>query len=259
MAASINASPHPESTMQPATRFLSLLAATLLAAASAQAHGIWFAQRATQIGLMYGIGADDLDMVKRLPLVQSAAAYDAAGKAIGVKLRAAGPIVLADTDGLPAVLSAVLFNGIWAHMPDGEWIKKGRDEAPTATVVEKNFKYTVHINGQLNGPVPVLADQTLQIIPAVAKLPGQMGQALKLKVLFHGQPAAGARVLTDFLNDPDAKPLKTAKDGSVTIHIRNQGLNVVAAIIDGPSDEPARADKMEHLATLSFVLPHAPE
>jgi nickel transport protein len=45
----------------------------------------------------------------------------------------------------------------------------------------------------------------------------------------------------------------------VTIHIRNQGLNVVAAIIDGPSDEPARADKMEHLATLSFVLPHAPE
>jgi uncharacterized GH25 family protein len=245
--------------MKPALRFLSLSAAALLTAVSAQAHGIWFAQRATQIGLMYGVGADDLDMVKRLPLVQSVTAYDASGKAIGVKLRAAGPIVLADTDSLPALLSAVLFNGIWAHMPDGEWIKKGRDEAPTASVVEKNFKYAVHINGQLNGPLPALADQTLQIVPVAAKLPEQMGTVLKLKVLFHGQPAAGARVLTDFLNDPDAKPLRTAKDGSVTIRIRNQGLNVVAAIFDGPSDEPAKADKMEHLATLSFVLPHAPE
>ena len=27
----------------------------------AQAHGIWFAQRAKQIGLIYGVGADDLD------------------------------------------------------------------------------------------------------------------------------------------------------------------------------------------------------
>jgi hypothetical protein len=53
--------------------------------------------------------------------------------------------------------------------------------------------------------------------------------------------------------------LKSAADGSVTIKVRNQGLNVVAAIFDGPSNEPTKADKMEHLATLTFVLPHAPE
>jgi len=34
---------------------------------------------------------------------------------------------------------------------------------------------------------------------------------------------------------------------------------VITAIFDGQSDEPTKADKMEHLATLSFVLPHAPE
>jgi len=86
-----------------------------------------------------------------------------------------------------------------------------------------------------------------------------MGKPLKLRVLFQGKPAAGARVLTDWVNDPDAKPIKTAKDGTVTIKVRNQGLNVITAIFDGPSDEPSKADKMEHLATLSFVLPHAPE
>ena len=86
-----------------------------------------------------------------------------------------------------------------------------------------------------------------------------MGEPLQLRVLFQGKPVAGARVLTDFVNDPDGAPLKTAKDGTVTLKVRNQGLNVIAAIFDGPSDEPTKADKMEHLATLAFVLPHAPE
>jgi uncharacterized GH25 family protein len=152
-----------------------------------------------------------------------------------------------------------MFNGIWSKTPEGEWVKKGRDEVPNAVVSEKNYKYTEHINGPLSSPPPALKEHTLQIVPVNTPLPLQMGQRLKLRVLFQGKPVPGARVLTDFVNDPDAKPLKTAADGTVTIRVRNQGLNVVAAIFDGPSDEPAKADKMEHLATLTFVLPHAPE
>lgn len=41
--------------------------------------------------------------------------------------------------------------------------------------------------------------------------------------------------------------------------VRNQGLNVFGALYDGPPDEPTRIDKIEHFATLSFVLPHLPE
>ena len=37
----------------------------------ADAHRIWFAQRARQLALIYGVGADDLDAVKRLPLVKT--------------------------------------------------------------------------------------------------------------------------------------------------------------------------------------------
>ena len=68
-------------------KFLAALALTacLIAMSAAHAHGIWFAQRATQLALLYGIGSDDLDSVKRLPLVESIAGYDADWKPIPTK------------------------------------------------------------------------------------------------------------------------------------------------------------------------------
>ncbi len=69
----------------------------------------------------------------------------------------------------------------------------------------------------------------------------------------------GAKIKTDFVNDPDATPLETAADGTVTINVRNQGLNVISAIYEGPADEPHRVNKIEHLATLPFVQGHLPE
>jgi uncharacterized GH25 family protein len=130
---------------------------------------------------------------------------------------------------------------------------------PDAKTSERTIKYAVHIRSPLSAPIPPLANHTLQIVPVEAAIPEQMGRPLKLRVLFQGKPVANARVLSDFVNDPDGQPVKTAADGSLTINIRNQGLNVVTAIFDGPSDDPKKADKIEHLATLSFVLPHAPE
>ncbi len=238
----------------------SLLAGALVAGlvTSAHAHAIWFAQRANQLALIYGLGADDLDSVKRLPQIQEVAGYDAQWKPVPTSLRIAGPLLLVDSDRETTAVAAVMFYGIWSKTPDGEWVKKGRDEVPNATLSEKNFKYAVRINGPLGSPVPPLPGQTLQIIPA-EPIPAQMGKPLKLCVVYQGKPVAGARVLTDWVNDPDGKPVKSGADGTVRIKVRNQGLNVIAAIFDGPSDEPAKADKMEHLATLSFVLPHAPE
>ena len=70
---------------------------------------------------------------------------------------------------------------------------------------------------------------------------------------------AGALVLNDFVNDPDAKPLESGADGTVVIKVRNQGLNVVTAVLAAPPEDPVKTDKVEHLASLSFVLAHAPE
>lgn len=236
-----------------------ILTASVIVTSTAHAHGIWFAQRAKQLALIYGVGADDLDSVKRLPLIESVSGYDAQWRPVPATLRVAGPLLLVDSDSAPVAVSAVLQNGTWSKTPDGEWVKKGRDEVPDAKISEKTVKYAVHIVGPLSAPLPPLPTQTLQIVPVDATLPEMLGQPLKLRVLFQGKPVAGARVLTDFVNDPDGQPIKSAADGSVTIKVRNQGLNVVTAIFDGPADDPKKVDKIEHLATLSFVLPHAPE
>src|SRR5450830_197277 len=181
----------------------SALAAALIATPFVQAHGIWFAQRSTQLALLYGIGADDLDMVKRLPQVSSIAGYDGDGKAVATTLQQDGRLVLVNTDNQPAVVAAVLDNGTWSKTPEGKWLKKGKDEVPNAVVSEHTMKYAVHIRGALTRPLAPLPGQTLQLVPVDAKLPLMIGQPVRLQALYKDKPVAGARILHDWINDPD--------------------------------------------------------
>lgn len=236
-----------------------VLSAGVIVTTAAHAHAIWFAQRATHLGLIYGVGADDLDSVKRLPLFKSIAAYDGTGQSVPTKLEVNGPLLLVDATQQPAIVAAVMNNGIWSKTPDGKWHKKGKDEVPDAIVSERTYKYGVHLRTPLKGALPLLPEQRLQIVPVDTELPQLLGAPLKLRVLFEGKPVAGVNVLHDLVNDPDGQPVKTAADGTATIKIRNQGLNVIAAVFDGPSEEPGKTFKTEHTATLSFILPHLPE
>ncbi len=241
-------------------RYPALVSAALAAAPiapAASAHGIWFAERARQPALVYGIGADDLDMVRRLPQVERIMAFDAAYRPVAATLKVAGPVVLVESAGKPVVLAAVLQNGVWSRRAGHDFEKGGRDTMPDAQLAEKTVKYAVSIAGPLTAPLPALPGQRLQIVPAA--IPATLGTPLTYTVLYDGRPVAGARVIADMVNDPDAKETPTAADGTVTLPVRNQGLNVVRAVYDGPSDDKARYDRIEHSATLSFTLPHAPE
>lgn len=233
-------------------------ATTILVPALAQAHGIWFAQRAKQIAIIYGIGADDLQTVKRLPSLENVQAWDADLNPVKAQLRTDGSLVVVDTDAPPALVSAVLQNGTWSWLPDGEIVKKGRDEAPTSTKTETTMKYAVTIQAPLTKPMPLIPAQELQIVP-VGKIPEKLGQRLTYRVTWKGKPAAGAGVINDMVNDPDAVEVKTKADGTVTLPVRNQGLNVIRAVLVTPTDNPAKTDRYEHTATLAFTLPHTPE
>lgn len=237
------------------------VAATLIAgivAPPVAAHGIWFAQRARQVAMIYGIGADDLDMVKRLPLVESVGAFDASYRPVKATLRTAGPVVMVDAEEQPTLLVAVLQNGTWSRKGEGEFEKKGRDEMPDATLSEKTVKYAVSVQGPLDKPIPALPTQVLQVVPAAA-LPTLLGTPATYVVLFNGKPVQGARVIADMVNDPDASEIATGADGRVTMPVRNQGLNVIRAVYNGPTDNPGKYDRIEHTATLAFTLAHAPE
>ena len=224
----------------------------------ADAHGIWFAQRAKQIAIIYGVGADDLQSVKRQPNMESVQAWDADLKPIGAQLRTDGSLVIVDTDAPPTIVSAVLQNGTWSKLPDGEFVKKPKDEVPNSVKSETTIKYAVSIQGPLTKPVPLIPAQTLQIVP-VGAIPAMLGTPLTYRVTFKGKPVAGAAVINDMVNDPDAKEALTKADGTVTFPVRNQGLNVIRAVLISPTDNPAKIDHYEHTATLAFTLPHAPE
>ena len=236
----------------------SLAAGTLLAAMPAAAHGIWFAQRATQLALIYGVGADDLDAVRRMPLVKSVEGFDDSWAPVPASLRVAGIVPVVDTEGPVAAVAAMMDNGMWSKTADGRWIGKGRSQVPDAVLAERTMKFAVHLTKPLTGPIPAIASQTLQVVP-VGAIPAEAGKPLALRVLFKGQPVAGAQVKADWVTDPDQAPLMSDARGEVTIPVRNQGLNVVTAIHVGPTDNPAEYQRIEYLATLSFVLPHAPE
>ncbi len=124
-----------------------LLIAALVCNGAAFAHGIWFGQRAGEFAMIYGHGAEDLNLVERQQRVTSIAGFDAALQPVAIDLKPSG---------------------------------------------------------------------------------GSMPKAVR-------------------------------KNGTATLSVRNQGLNVIKAEFESPPADAAKADKQEHLATLSFVLGHRKE
>ncbi|MBB3861572.1 hypothetical protein GGQ88_002860 [Novosphingobium hassiacum] len=234
-------------------------AATAIASSAAGAHAIWFAQRGKQTALIYGVGADDLDAVKRLPLITSVTGLDSDGLPATATLRAAGAIPVVDSDEPLAVVAAVMDYGLWSKDAAGTWHNKGMDEVKDATVSEHNFKSAVYITQMPTKPIPLIPGHKLQLIPVGTKLPEAMGQPIKVRAFYDGKPMGGVDIMQDYVNDPDQKPLKTDAEGYVTLPVRNQGLNVLVGIYVAPTDNPAKYKQMEYRASLAFVLPHLPE
>lgn len=240
-------------------KFILLLSALAGIAPLAHAHGIWFAQRSGELALIYGHGGEDLDMIKRYDKVTNISAFDAAGAPLKTTLRKTDHLALVDMSAKPAIVAAVLDNGYWSKGPDDKWVNKGKDEVPGAKESGRYIKYTVFLKQPLAKPLGALPGHVLQIVPVTTKLPHHMNDAMTVRVLFNGKPAPGAKVIRDYVTDPDQKPMLTGKDGTVTLRVRNQGLNVIGASYEAPPDDPVKATKNGLHATLAFVLQHGPE
>lgn len=244
------------------SRSLRAITAALACAAlagAAQAHGIWFAQRAGQLALVYGDGAEDLDVVKRLPKLRAISGLDAGGKAVPAPLQTEGRMAFVNLGHQPAVLVATMDNGLWSRDAAGKWHGKGKDEVAGAVVSGRYMKYATHLvklPEAALAPAPGLA---LQIVPVGSKFPQHMGEPLTVQVFYDGKPLPHATVWRDVVTDPDGEPLKADAQGRVTLPLRNQGLNVVRAEHESASVDPGKTDRTHHFATLSFMLEHEPE
>lgn len=236
---------------------LSTLAASLCTLA--QAHGIWFAQRAERLALVYGDGAEDLDVVKRLPKITSVAGLDTAGKPVPVSFQTEGRMAFVDLASQPVTITATMNNGLWSRDAAGRWHGKGRDEVPDATVSGRYLKYTTHLVKLPSGALPPAPGLALQLVPVGAAFPKNKNEPLTVQVLYEGRPLARAKVWQDVVSDPDGQAFVADEQGRVTLPVRNQGLNVVRAEHESAPEDSRKMDRTHHFATLSFMLEHAPE
>jgi uncharacterized GH25 family protein len=244
-----------EETMKKHFAILALLAM----GSAASAHEIWFAQRAGELALVYGHGAEDLSVIKRIKLITSVGGVGANGQPVAVMLKPTDHLAFVDVAEAPVTVTATMDNGYWTQAADGQWFNKGRDEVPDAKRSGRFLKYGTHLRVLPQGEIKPVQGLAFQLVPVSPKFPQHSGEALTLHVLLDGKPAVGANVWPDAVNDPDGAPMKVGKDGRVTLKVRNQGLNVIKAEVKSPPPEAVKAIKTEHAATLSFVLAHQPE
>lgn len=234
------------------------LVAGATAAVPASAHAIWFAQRARQLALIYGVGADDLDAVSRMKFITAVNGYDDDWQPVQATLRAAGAIPVVDSDEPINAITAVMDYGNWTKDKSGEWHNTTRDQVPNAALAEHNWKLALHLEKLPTGDVPLFKELVLQLVP-LGPIPQEKGKPLTVRAYYNGKPMPGVQVMTDYVNDPDEIPVKTGADGTATITLRNQGINILMGIYLAPSDQPAKYDRVEYRSSLSFVLPHLPE
>lgn len=225
-----------------------------LASVGLQAHGIWFAQRSGELALVYGEGGEDGPIVNRADRVKRLDAFDENGAPVKTRLISTDRLLLVDVEDKPAVIAAIFDNGFWTTLADNTEVNTGKRGLAKVKDSGRYYKYAVHLRRDLKKPLGALPGQVLQLTPVSAALPQKMGDAITLRALFDGKPLANAKVVADFVNDPTATPMRTAGDGTVTVRVRNQGLNVISIVHETPSAEPAEADLVQHRATLSFVL-----
>ena len=89
---------------------------------TADAHAIRFAERGTQLALIYRVGADDLDAVKRLQLVLDPSGYDTQWKKFPISLRVSGSIVVVDSEAPVIATTTWIAYGTWTKGPDGHYL-----------------------------------------------------------------------------------------------------------------------------------------
>ena len=185
---------------------LALAALAALAAQSAFAHGVWFANRLGKVQLVLGEGADDraYDPAKVLAVKGYNAEY---GPAEVKRMDAADHLTIEPAEDA-AVVTATFFYDYWT-VTDGKWKRLSPEEAKTAENQIYNIKYDVYYRAPVKAAQPV-ADIPFQVAP--------MTDPTALK--------AGAEIIPDMVNNPELT-VKTDAEGKAAVLVRNSAFNII--------------------------------
>ncbi len=220
-----------------------------LLAGPAAAHGLWVEERRGNLEVIYGHGAEDnaYDPKK----INAALAFDRAGKAVPAEVKPLQDHGRVEADNSAAMVVVTLDNGYWTSDAQGAWHNKGRSAVADAKESGRYTKTAV-MHLKPGATIPDLKRLDLVIVPLRDPLSVHPGEALPVRVMMDGKPAAGVALIGDYVNDPEHEVATTDEKGEARVTIRNAGLNVIAASASVPTDDP-EADVRGMLATLAFV------
>jgi len=228
------------------------VAASLLAAGNALAHGIWLEQRRGNLEVVYGHGPSD-DAYPNSKF-HGAWGYDKAGNPVAIQVQKLDTHVRLLPQGQqPAVIVAALNNGHYARGADEKLVNQRKSQVPGATMGAGNWKYSITVL-QPDAKIPTqTAGVRLLVVPEKDPLKLKMGEALPVKVLLDGKPVAGVKLTQDYRNASEAPPVETDSNGRANLTVRNGGLNVISAgYTHKVSDDPDE-DEIWMNSTLTFL------
>lgn len=229
----------------------------LICAATVQAHGVWVAQRTGEWALVLGEnGVDDAYKPEAVKKVIALAA-DGSDSAITIRPRERN-VILEPAANAKAV--AVSFeDGYWSQDANGKWLSGPKSAVSGAMHggFYRMYTHTILAPGyQPTATTLSATDFPLQIIPLSDPLALKKGKALRVQVLFRGEPLSGVQVADDYTGDTRLRTARTDKQGQVTFKIRNAGLNVIKVAHTVKRVDRTEADEDGYAATLAFTFPH---
>lgn len=233
-----------------------LSAVLLLASAVAQAHGLWVVQRSGTLEVVYGEGKEEeaYDPAR----ITAIRAWREDGKRADWRSEIKGQRLLIHA---PAAASlAMHFDaGEWTETNEGQWLPGGRDASvPGALRTWRLLRFA----GVLLAPPGARErqfDLPLEIQPLADPFALVRGQVLPVRVLLHGKPLQGAKVIADFVNAETAQPVVSDGDGVARIVLGSDRLNVLQTGHAEACTGECTTDRIAYSATLSFTLSHPEE
>ena len=179
-------------------------------------------------------------------------------------------ITLAQDHGAPVVesrlfadsghlmLAARYDNGLWVKTADGLYRNATRRLVPDATESLWSGKFAKALSGS-DAPWQKVLGHELEIIPLSDPVKAKPGQTLRLRVLFHGKPLAGAEVErgdgVTAVPEKDIPRFTSDSEGIAAVPIVNPGPQLL--VIDHrvvPSATPDQANADLFNATLWFSV-----
>ncbi|MBC7860075.1 MAG: DUF4198 domain-containing protein [Burkholderiaceae bacterium] len=231
---------------------LVLLFALGLLVNHAGAHGVWTAQQAGGLAVIYGEGLEEeaYDPAQ----VTNVRAWTPDGAAAGWRAEIRSGRLFIHPAGA-ARLAFQLDAGEWTQTGGGDWLRGGRGAGvPDAKLTYRLWRFAnVLLGAPGDSAIPSGTPLEIQALADPFRL--GKGQLLPVRVLLRGEPLAGAKVIADFIHGEQAAPVITDRAGVARVALGGDKLNVLQAAHAEACANGCAVDRNAYSATLSFTLP----